>query len=89
MPSPMHLLSWPLPRRQILGDHRGRAGLFHFLLIKTRTASAIVARAVTKANAHLGDKGAGAAFKTGAEDYSGSTAAEEEEAGQKTRASVH
>ena len=85
-PSPMHFLSRPLSRRQILGDHRGRAGLNHVLLIKTRTASGI---AITKANAHLGDKGAGAAFKTGAEDYSGSTAAEEEEAGQKTRASFH
>ena len=86
MPSPMHLLSWPLPRRQILGDHRGRAGLNHVLLIKTRTASGI---AITKANAHLGDKGAREAFKTGAEDHAGSTAAEEEEAGHNTRTALH
>ena len=92
MPSPMHFLRWPLSRRQVLGDHGGRTGLNHFLLIiKTRNTSAIGARAVTTANAQLGDKGAaGEAFKTGgAKDHSGPTAAEEEEAGQKTRTSFY
>ena len=88
----MHFQRWPLPRRQVLGDHGGRTGLNHFLLIiKTRNTSAIGARAVTTANAQLGDKGAaGEAFKAGgAKDHSGPTAAEEEEAGQETRTSVH
>ena len=81
MSSPMHFLSWTISRRQVLGDHRGGAGLNPFLLIKTRSASAIVVRAAMETNAHLGDKdAAGEAFKAGAEDNAGSTAAEEEEA---------
>ena len=80
MSSPMHFLSWTFSRRQVLGDHRGRAGLNPFLLIKTRrSASAIVVRAAMETNAHLGDKGASEAFKAGAEDNAGSTAAKEEE----------
>ena len=87
----MHFLSWTISRRQVLGDHRGGAGLNPFLLIKTRSASAIVVRAAMEANAHLGDKGAaGEALKArGEEDHAGSAAAEEEEAREKTRASVH
>ena len=81
----MHFPSWPLFRRQIPGDHRGRAGLNPFPLIKTRGASAIAVRAAMEANAHLGDK----TFKAGAEDHAGSAAAEEEEAWDKARASVH
>ena len=79
MSSPMHFLSWPLSRRQVLGDRRGRTGLNPFLLIKTRSVSVIGVRAAMEVNAHLSDKGASEAFKAGAEDNAGSTAAEEEE----------